>query len=208
VFDPDDHTAQRPTDTLQVGPTRPPLSEKVPARWRRRPTLTFLAFASGVAAGVGGVLWWQARPEPPPFRPDEHAVELILFEAVPPTTHPSGRASRDAPLHVDSAILLSGLVTSTVVGIDTPGDGLGVRAPALPLTVSPTRRLQSLDLTIVVRDCRAAARWKSADRPFTITWRDEFDRVHMDRAGDFDRSMARSLTSYVDAVCGNPLDGP
>jgi hypothetical protein len=207
VFDPDDHTAQRPTETLQVGPARPPLSERVPARWRR-PTVAFLAFVSGVAAGVGGVLLWQARPEPPPFRADEHAVELILFEAVPPRTHPSARTSEDTALHVDSAILLSGLVTSTVLAIATPGDGLGVLAPALPLTVSPTRRLQSLDLEIVVRDCQAAARWKPVDRPFTITWRDEFDRVHMDRAGDFDRSMADSLTTYVDAVCGNPREDP
>jgi hypothetical protein len=99
-------------------------------------------------------------------------------------------------------------VTSTVLEIATPGDGLGVRAPALPLTVSPTRRLQSLDLTIVVRDCEAAARWTPDDRPFTITWRDEYDRVHMDRAGDFDRSMARSLSRYVDTVCGNPRQDP
>lgn len=130
----------------------------------------------------------------------------MLFEAVPPRTHPSGLEPETSPLQVDSAFLLSGTVTSTVLTIDNPDDSLDVRAPALPVTVSTTARFQGIDLEIIVRDCEVATRWTPADRPFTITWRDGDGKVHTDSAGDFDRSMASSLTSYVDAVCGDPLD--
>jgi hypothetical protein len=152
------------------------------------------------------VLWWQARPAPPPFRADEHAVELMLFEAVPPRTHPSGGESEISPLQVDSAFLLSGAVTSTVLTISNPDHSLDVRAPALPVTVSPTARFQSVNLKIIVRDCKAATRWTPVDRPFIITWRDEYGKRHLDRAGDFDKSMATSLIRYIDAVCGNALN--
>lgn len=130
----------------------------------------------------------------------------MLFEAVPPRTHQSGRKSEIGPLQFESAVLLSGAVTSTVLGINTPDHSLEVRAPALPVTVTPTARFQSVDLKIIVRDCKAAARWTPVDRPFTITWRDEHGREHLDRAGDFDRSVASSLIRYIDAVCGNPLN--
>lgn len=154
------------------------------------------------------MLGWQAppaspRPAPPPFHVDEHAVELMLFEVVPPRTHPSGWESDNSPLQVDSGLLLSGAATSTVLGVDTPGRSLDVRAPALPVTVSPTSRFQWVNLKIIVRDCKAATRWTPVDRPFTITWRDEDGKMHLDRAGDFDRSMASSLNRYIDAMCGN-----
>jgi hypothetical protein len=165
-----------------------------------------LVFVLGVAAGGGAVRWWQDRPEPPPLRVDEHDVELVLFEAVPPRPRPVGRDGDVSPLRVDGALLLSGAVTSTVLGIDTLDDSLGVRAPALPVTVSPTGRFQSVSLRIVVRDCSAATRWTPDDRPFTINWRDEYGQVHTDRAGDFGRATAVSLLSYVDAVCDKPLD--
>ena len=42
--------------------------------------------------------------------------------------------------------------------------------------------------------------------PFTIKWRDEYGDPHLDRAGDFGRSMAISLIRYIDAVCGDPLN--
>lgn len=159
----------------------------------------------GVAAGGSVVLWWQARPASPSLRADEHAVELLLFEAVSPRTHPSGWESEDSPLQVHSAFLLSGAVTSTVLTISNPDHSLDVRAPALPVTVSPTARFQSVNLEIIVRDCEAASRWTPVDRPFTITWRDESGREHLDRAGDFDGSMTRSMIRYIDGVCGNPL---
>jgi hypothetical protein len=201
----DDHTAQQPTETLQVGPSRPPLFQNVRTRWRE-PAGTFLAFVLGVAVGVGGVLWWQARPAPTPVRADEHAVELMLLDAVPPPTHSNGRTSGTSPLHVESAFFLSGAVTSTVSEINNPDHSVAVRAPDLPVTVSPGARFRALDLEITVRDCKAATRWTPADRPFTITWRDEYGKVHLDRAGDFDRALARSLTRYIDAVCAGPLD--
>jgi len=165
--------------------------------------VAFLAFVLGVAAGGGAVLGWQAPPGPPPFQVDEHAVELILFEVVPRRTHPSGRGSENSPLQVDSALFLAGAVTSTVLGVEHLDRSLDVRAPALPVTVSPTARFQSVNLEIIVRDCKAASRWTPVDRPFTITWRDEDGKRHLDRAGDFDRSMASSLIHYIDAVCGN-----
>lgn len=206
MHDPGDHTAQQPTETLQVGPSQSPF-QKVPTQWRQ-PTVVFLAFVLGVAAGGGAVLGWPAppappRPAPPPFHVDEHAVELMLFEPVPPRTHPSRWESDNSPLQVDSGLLLSGAATSTVLGVDTPGRSLEVRAPALPMTVSPTSRFQWVNLKIIVRDCKAATRWTPVDRPFTITWRDEDGKVHLDRAGDFDRSMTSSLNRYIDAVCGN-----
>jgi hypothetical protein len=167
--------------------------------------VAFVAFVVGVAAGGGAVMWRQTQPEPPPSsRADEHAVELILFEAQPLRPPPGGRESDISRLQVDSALLLSGLVTSTVIGIGTPGHGLHVRASALPATVSPTDRFQSISLTILVQDCKAATRWTPGDRPFTIRWRDEDDRAHFDRAGDFGKSMAYSLSRYIDDACDNP----
>jgi hypothetical protein len=167
-----------------------------------------LALVLGVAAGAGAVLAWQDPPAPPrpapsPFRVDEHAVELILFEVVPPRTRPSRWESENTPLQVDSAVFLSGAATSTVLEVNNLDRSLDVRAPALPVTVSPTARFQSINLEIIVRDCKAASRWTPADRPFTITWRDEHGQRHLDRAGDFDRSMASSMVHYIDAVCGN-----
>lgn len=202
--DPDDGAAQQPTETLQVGHSRPPWFEKVvPAKWRQ-PAVTFLAFLLGVGASGGAVLSWQDRPAPPAFHADEHDVELVLFETVPPRTHPTGRESEISPLQVDGALLLSGGLTSTVLRIGALDRSLDVRAPSLPVTVSPTGRFQSVNLKIIVRDCKAATRWAPADRPFTIRWRDEYGKAHVDRAGDFGRSMAISLIGYIDAVCDNP----
>lgn len=170
--------------------------------------MAVLVFALGVAAGVGAVLEWQEpEPRPAPSRShvDEHAVELLLFEAVTPRTDRARNES--APLHVDGAVLLSGAVTSTVLRVKTLDPSVGIRAPGLPVTVSPTARLRSVDLEIVVHDCTAARGWTPGDRPFTVTWRDEHGRSHLDRAGDFDRAMARSLVTYVDAVCGNATRG-
>lgn len=199
--------AQQATETLQVGASRPQLSEKEPAKWRRF-TGAVLVFLVGVAAGGAALVWWQARPPPPAFHGDEHAVELVLFEAVPPRARPGRSESHVNPLQVDGGLLLSGFVTSTVLRIGSPGQSLDVRAPALPVTVSPTGRFQSVDLKIIVRDCRAASRWKpGVDRPFTIAWRDEDGRLHLDRAGDFDRPLAISLVRYIDSSCDNPGSG-
>jgi hypothetical protein len=67
VRDPSDDPAPQPAETLQVGPSRPPLLEKIPTEWRQH-LVVVLSFVLGVAAGGGVVLWWQDRPEPPPFR--------------------------------------------------------------------------------------------------------------------------------------------
>ena len=201
-----DQTARPPTETLDVGPARPPLLERLPTR-RLTLAVCVVVFLLGAAAGAGTVLSSQDRPAEPRSVPaDEHAVELVLFSADPPRTHPGDRTSDAGPLLVESAVLLSGVVTSTVLSIDSADPGLGVRAPALPVTVSPTARLRELELRIVVRDCKAAAVWPPVDRPFTSTWRDEHGREHLDRAGDFDRTTARSLASHVDAVCRGDAD--
>jgi hypothetical protein len=200
VGDPHDEMAQQPPETLQVGPARPSWFEKVPTKWRQR-AVPLLVFVLGVAAGGGAVLWSTDRTSPSPFRPDEHAVELMLFKAEPPRAEARGRGLEFSPLHVAGAVLLSGAITSTVLRIHPPDPSLEVRAPALPVTISPTARLQLVNLRIIVRDCKAATRWAPDDRAFTITWRDEFGREHVDRAGDFEKSMAISLVRYVDAVC-------
>ena len=179
--------------------------EKIPIEWRRTANV-LLAFLLGLAAGAGAVLWWQARPESPPFRADEHAVEVVLFDASPPGTHPNAQRGEFRPLHVDGALLLSGGVTSTVLEIGAPHPSLDVRAPLLPVTISPTARFRSVQLRMTVRDCEAATRWTPGDRPFTVTWRDEYGKAHTDRAGDFGRSTAISLTQYVDSVCQRPLN--
>lgn len=166
--------------------------------------MAFLAFLIGVGAGGGAVLWWQARPVPLPARTDEHAVELVLFGVVPPSTRPGASKAGVRALQVDGAVLLSGRVTSTVLEIGSLDRSLEVRASALPVAVSPADRFQSVDLRLIVRDCEAASRWAPDDRPFTIEWRDEYGRAHLDRAGDFGRSTAISLIRYIDAVCDGP----
>jgi len=183
------------------------LFEAVPARWRH-PGLAFLALLLGVGAGGGAVLWWQPPPAPPPARADEHAVELVLIGVVPPGARPGAREPDVRPLRVDGALLLSGRVTSTVLEIGSLDRSLELRAPRLPLAVSPADRFQSVDLRLIVRDCQAANRWAPSDRPFTIEWRDEYGGVHLDRAGDFGRSMAVELIRYIDAVCDSPSAGP
>ena len=198
--DPGDGTAQQPAETLQVGPARPPVLERLPAR-SRQPAVAVLGLVLGTAIGAGTVLWWPDRPPPTPVPADEHAVELVLFDAAP-TRMPPGRWSSDvAPLRVDGAILLTGGVASTVSRIGVLGDGLEIRTPALPVTVSPTARYESVTLLLFVRDCEAALGWAPGDRPLTISWRDEHGRDHLDRAGDFDPSLGGSLTRHIDAVC-------
>jgi hypothetical protein len=199
--------AQQATETLQVGASRPRSPEKGPAT-RRQLVAVVLAFFVGVAVGGGALLWWQDRPEPPAFHGDEHAVELVLFAAAPAGARPRRSVPDVDPLHVAGGLLLSGSVTSTVSRISTPGRSLDVHVPALPVTVSPTGRFQPVDLRLVVLDCRAASRWEpDVDRPFTIAWRDEDGRVHLDRAGDFDRSLAISLVRYIDSSCGDRGNG-
>lgn len=201
--DHDEGGAQQRAETLQAGPSRPSLFEKIPATWRR-PEVALLAFLLGVAAGGGAVLWWHARPAPPATRAHEHAVELVLFGVTPPRTQPGAPRSEFSPLHAEGALLLSGGTSSTVLQIDALDRSLEVRAPDLPLTVSPAGRFQPVDLRIIVRDCDAATRWAPGDRPFTIIWRDEFGGAHLDRAGDFDRSLAVSLVRYIETLCENP----
>jgi hypothetical protein len=168
--------------------------------------MTLLVFLVGVAAGGGGALWWGNEPVPPrAFRADEHAVELVLFKSGSGNMAQRGLGGEAVPLRIDGALLLSGLVTSTVSTISTPGDSLFVRVEALPVTVSPSDRFQSVSLEIMVRDCKAASRWRPVNRPFSITWRDAYGRTHRDRAGDFDRPMTDLLTSYIAAACGRRL---
>lgn len=200
VHESDDEAVPQPTETLQSGPRRPPLWERVPAEWQPR-VAALLAFVLGVAVGVGAVVTRQKPPEPAPFRVDEHAVELVLFQAVPTGSDPSGREVPVGPLHVDSGLLLSGLVTSTISAITMSAGGLDVRVPALPVTVSPTGRFQEVAVKVIVRDCGDAMRWTPIDRPFAITWRDEYGREHNDRAGDFGPAVATSLARYILSVC-------
>lgn len=207
--DRDDPTAQLP-ETLEVGNSRPPAG-RPPARWWRD-SAAILVLLVGVALGAVAVLVWQDRAGSPPpadsddqrSQPfDEHAVELILLRTVPPET-PQGKAAAETDeLHVAGAILLSGIVTSTVWEINDTSHGLDVRSPSLPVTVTPATRYQFLTLRIVVRDCKKATRWRPAagTRPFTVAWRDEGGKEHLDRAGDFDLPVATSFAHHIAAEC-------
>lgn len=104
-------------------------------------------------------------------------------------------------MHVDSGLLLSGLVTSTVMSIEMPGDLLTVRARGLPATVSPDRRFHPITLEITVGDCESARGWSPPDRPLAITWTDELGRWHMDRAGDSVPAMADTIARFIEEVC-------
>lgn len=159
-----------------------------------------------LCAGAGGSagLWWQSRSAPQAPSADEHDVELVLFQAVRPWADPRRPESASSPLHLDAALLLSGGPTSTVVGIGALDRSLDVRARDLPVTISPTDRFQSVGLELVVRDCKGATRWAPSDRPFTVRWRDPSGTSHLDRGGDFDRSMVVSLMRYIDAACTPP----
>ena len=200
----DGHPARPPPETLQGGPSRPSWLDAIPSSWRPR-ALVVLAFLVGVAVGGGALFWWQGRPVPPSTaeRPDplslldEHAVELVLFRAT--SSPPAGAGSTPAPLRVGGAVILSGVVTSTVSRIESTS--LEIRAAALPVTVSPSTRFQVIELEITVQDCPAAARWRPTDRPLLIVWRDEYGKEHLDRAGDFNRSASRSVVRYIAAVC-------
>lgn len=201
--DPDDR-AQGPTETLQVRPSRSTLVDEVPATWRQR-AAPVVALVVGLVIGGGAALWWHDDPEPTTLPPHEHTVELLILGAEP---NSSSQDSEVATLQLDGAVFLSGALTSTVVRIENAADsGVVVRAPALPVTVSSERRFRSIDISLVVRDCGAAARWTPADRPFIISWRDEYEREHSDQAGDFDREMNAYLSRYLDAACDNTLGG-
>lgn len=209
MVDHDDHSGQGQSETLQGGPSRPPLLHRFPARWRP-PAVAVVAFVLGVAVAGAVVLGWQA-PTPPsesadrqPGSFDEHGVDLILLQAPRPRPPSSGSRTEVDTLQVASAFFLSGDLTSTVLRIEAPERSLDIRAPDLPVTVSPTSRYELVNLEIVVRDCRAATRWRPEDRPFLITWRGENGQEHLDRAGELDRSMATAWTILIDAVCHTP----
>lgn len=180
-------------ETLEAGPSRPPLLPPVPAAWRRR-AVAPVFFVLGVAAGAGTALGWpsdgeeQATPRTPP---DTHDVELVLVEAAP----------RPEELVVAGGILLSGTSTAVVVRVEAPTPGIEVRVAALPVTVTPTDRYAPVRLRIRVRDCASAARWEPSDRPFTITWKDEQGRGHIDRAGDFGEATRSALRGFLVGAC-------
>jgi hypothetical protein len=192
-------------DRLHVGPSRPAWFEKAPLHPSFRQTaLALLLLAIGTAIGGAVASWWHPPPEPRPTHVDEHAIELVLFDAVSPVLRPQDQETDVGPLRVDGGLLLTGGVAVTVLEIGAPDPGLEVRAPALPASVSPSARFQTLSLRIDVRDCTSASRWTPGGRPFTISWRDEYGRSHLDKAGDSEPSMATSLTQYISAVCDDP----
>lgn len=178
------------------------MSESVrvdPGRPSRSLVLALAALVVGVVAGALAVLGWQQdeRSTPAPARAargDEHDVELLLYEVVP--------AGRGRALRVHGGLLQSGGATSTVVSMGSLDGGLEILAPRLPVTVSPTARYRTVTLTFLVGDCRTATGWTPGERPFTLTWRDEYGDTHLDRGGDFDPSVGTAIVRYVDAACG------
>lgn len=206
----DAHSEPDPSETLRGGPARAPLLEGVQARWRL-PVVAVLAFALG-AGGAGALIVGLPAPSPPTQNPsgesgsfDEHDVELILFQASRARPRGGRSASRGRAVHLESAVFLSGGLTSTLLTIEALEPSLDIRASALPVTISPSNRYQLIVLEIIVRDCAAATQWTPSDRPFFITWRDELEKEHLDRAGEFNRTTATSLTRQVETTCRTPI---
>lgn len=206
----DAHCEPEVSETLRGGPARPPLFERIPVR-RRLPLVAVLAFALG-AGGAGALVVGRQATSPPvqnsssePGSFDEHDVELILFQASRARPRGGSSQSRGRVVHLESAVFLSGGLTSTILTVEALEPSLDIRASALPVTISPSNRYQLIALEIIIRDCEAANEWTPADRPFFITWRDELGKEHLDRAGEFNPTTATSLTREVNNACRTPI---
>lgn len=191
-------------ETLQVGPDRPPLWQRVPDRWRQT-AVVLLALALGMLLGAVVTHTWREDPAPAPREPHEpvrtheHDVELVVLGAVLPERVTPERATR--PLRLRAAVLLSGNEPSEVVDIDSLDGSLVVSVEGLPFTVSPSDRLHAVALEVVPRDCAAARRWPPDARPFAVTWQDQDGVEHTDRAGDHQPAAARAVRRYAKAAC-------
>ncbi len=198
-------------ETLQGGPTRTPLLDRLTPAWRHRGVI-LTAFAFGVISGGGAVWWWNDRPPKevrapsPPAAAAGTEVRLVLSGVGAPT-RPNDRNGTvgAAPLRIDGVLLHDrGTGSATVTRIHRPGKSLAIRVPALPVRLSVNHSFERIRLQIFPRDCGLATQWTPSAQPFTLTWKDAHGDVHVDIGGDHDASMELILIRYLDAVCGNP----
>lgn len=203
-------------ETLQGGPPRAPLFDRLTPAWRYRGVIA-MALVLGFITGGGAVLWWKDRPadqlRSPPLAEElqssppvaENSVRLGLSGVAPRARSNAENGTFDArPLRIDGALLHSrGTGTATVTRIYRPGGGLVIRVRALPVTLSVNHSFERVRLQITPGDCALATQWTPSALPFMLTWQDDRGEVHTQLGGDHDASMESSLTSYLDAACGN-----
>ena len=198
-------------ETLQGGPTRAPLLDRLTPALRHR-GLILVAFALGVLSGSGAVWWWNDRPpeEPPAPSPPAAAtsteVRLVLGgRVIPPRPNARLGTGGAAPLRIDGVLLHGrGPGSATVTRIHRPGNSFAIRVPALPVRLSVNHSFERIRLQISPRDCRLATQWTPSAQPFTLTWKDDDGDVHVDIGGDHDASLEVILIRYLDAVCSDP----
>jgi len=196
-------------ETLQGGPTRTPLLDRLTPAWRHRGVI-LTAFAFGVISGGGAIGWWNDDPPPKEVRaPSPSAaagneVRLVLSGIVAPAQPNDRNDIGAAPLRIDGVLLHGrGTGSATVTRIHRPGESLAIRVPALPIRLSANHSYERIRLQILPRDCRLATQWTPSSQPFTLTWEDDHGDVHVNIGGDHDASMELTLIGYLEAACGN-----
>ncbi|QZY28950.1 hypothetical protein [Nocardioides coralli] len=186
-------------EMLEGGPPRPPLLDRIPARWRLRGVIAAV-FVVGTLLGGSVMLWAQDDPaveQPAPPAPSAvNDVRLVLSDTASP---PDG----EGPLRVDAVLLHSrGSGTATVTRIHRPGRALDIRVPELPVELSVNDSFERVRLFISPRHCELATRWTPSAQPLALTWRDQRGVVHQDLSGDHDATMELALIRHMDAACG------
>lgn len=205
-------------ETLQGGPPRTPLFDRLTPAWRYCGAIA-IALVLGVITGGGAVLWWKDRPpnqlrSPPAVAEElrssppvaENSVRLVLSGVAARTRSNAENGTVGArPLRIDGALLHSrGTGTATVTRIHRPGGGLVIRVRVLPVRLSVNHSFERVRLQISPGDCALATQWTPSSQPFTLTWQDDRGDVHSQLGGDHDAPMELSLISYLDAACSLP----
>lgn len=199
-------------ETLQLGPRRPALVDRLPPAARRRAGL-LVAGVVGAACGAAAMAWWgdpqrddpREGPEAAGATPSISAAAEVrlVMTGVRLASPPPG--PRDAVLLIDAALLHDrGPGTATVTQIRRPGRAISIRARALPLTLSVNRSYVPIQLRITPRDCALATQWTPSSQPFTLTWDDEGGDTHAELGGDHDAAWEIAVTGLLDAACERP----
>lgn len=196
-------------ETLDVGPRRASLVDRLPPAVRRR-ALPVVTGVAGVVLGAAVMSWWSGgtpdqsrdRPAPEAARTSAAAVadvRLVMTGVRRPAATPDGR---DRALVVDGALLHGrGAGTATVTRISRPGEAIRIRVRALPLALSVNRSYVPIRLRISPRDCALATQWTPSSQPFALTWEDQDGQVRTELGGDHDAALAIEMARFLDAAC-------
>ncbi len=201
-------TGRPEREVVEGGPSRAPLTDRVPQVWRRR-GVVLLALVLGALAGAGAARWWDDRspgegPEPSREAAAGSQVRLVLHGVVPPAPQgPTDGVRRNAALWLDAVLLHGrGPGTATVTRIHRPGGSVAIVVPDLPVRLSVNHSFQRVRLRLRPRDCRLATEWTPSAQPFVLTWRDAEGVVHGELGGDHDAALELALIDHLNAVCG------